>query len=461
MRPSPRRPAPALLPHALLALCASLAPALASPAAAQQPTRLDVPGLERPVEILVDRWGIAHIYAETEHDLFFAQGWNAARDRLFQLELWRRQATGTVAEILGPRELQRDVGTRLFRFRRDLEQELRHYHPRGVEIVGAYVEGINAYVESANRRPDELPIEFRLLGIRPQLWTPEVVLSRHQGLLGNIGAELRWGRRVARIGADRVKALADFGPGDPDLTLDPGIDPAGLQEDILAVYDAFRGSVRFRPEDIVTADRGDAEAFAMLERAAAAAAHETAWDPGSSVGSNNWVVSGARTESGYPIMANDPHRTQGAPSLRYWVHLVGPGWNVIGGGEPSLPGVSIGHNEHGAWGLTVFSTDGEDLYVYDTNPSNPNEYRYRGGWEAMTVVRETIPVKGRRPEVVDLKYTRHGPVVFEDRERNKAYAVRAAWMEIGGAPYLASLRMDQATTWEEFREACSYSNIPG
>jgi penicillin amidase len=105
-----------------------------------------VPGLQEPVEILLDRWGIPHIYARNEHDLFFAQGWTSARDRLFQLELWRRQATGTVAEILGERELERDIGARLFRFRGDLEEELRHYHPRGGEIVRAFVDGINAYV---------------------------------------------------------------------------------------------------------------------------------------------------------------------------------------------------------------------------------------------------------------------------------------------------------------------------
>ncbi|HSG47170.1 MAG TPA: penicillin acylase family protein, partial [Longimicrobiales bacterium] len=199
----------------------------------------------------------------------------------------------------------------------------------------------------------------------------------------------------------------------------------------------------------------------MLEQAAMAAAYAPAWDPDEGIGSNNWVVSGRLSESGYPLMANDPHRAQGSPSLRYWVHLVAPGWDVIGGGEPSLPGVSIGHNQHGAWGLTVFATDGEDLYVYDTNPANPNQYRYRGEWEAMTVIREEIPVKGQGAHTAELKYTRHGPVVFEDEARHKAYAVRAAWMEIGGAPYLASLRMDQATTWEEFREACAYSHIPG
>jgi len=442
-----------------LTFALALAPAFVE---AQESTTLDVGGLDQPVEVLVDRWGISHIYAETEHDLFFAQGWNAARDRLFQLELWRRQATGTVSEILGERELERDIGTRLFKFRRDLEQELNHYHDRGSQIINAYVDGINAYIAETERDPTLLTLEFELLGITPGYWTPDVVISRHQGLLGNIGAELTAGRRVAAMGAETVKQLSSYGPGDPLLDLDAAIDGEALSEDILGIYDAFRGGVRFQPEDIVVADRrGDADAFAMLETAARDAASVVAYDVEQDIGSNNWVVDGSRSESGFPMMANDPHRAQGAPSLRYWVHLVGPGWNVIGGGEPSLPGVSIGHNEYGAWGLTVFATDGEDLYVYETNPSNPNQYRYRGEWESMTVITEEIPVKGRQSHTAELKYTRHGPVVFEDRERNLAYAVRAAWMEVGGAPYLASLRMDQATTWEEFREACNYSNIPG
>jgi penicillin amidase len=430
--------------------------------AAEASTRLDVAGLDQPVEILVDRWGISHIYAETEHDLFFAQGWNAARDRLFQLELWRRQATGTVAEILGERELERDIGTRLFKFRRDLEQELNHYHDRGAKIIRAYTEGINAYIAETERDPSLLTVEFELLGITPGRWTPDVVISRHQGLLGNIGDELSTGRRVAALGAETVKRLSTYGPGDPLLELDDAIDPEALSEDILGIYNAFRGSVRFQPEDLVDQTRrGADEDFALLEAAAEEAARVVAYDVEQDVGSNNWVVDGSRSASGYPIMANDPHRAQGSPSLRYWVHLVGPGWDVIGGGEPSLPGVSIGHNEYGAWGLTVFATDGEDLYVYETNPSNPNQYRYRGEWEEMTVIEEEIAVKGQAAHTAELKYTRHGPVVFEDHEGGLAYAVRAAWMEVGGAPYLASLRMDQATTWEEFREASLYSNIPG
>lgn len=429
---------------------------------AQQAARVTINGLERPVEVLRDWWGISHIYAETEHDLFFAQGYVAARDRLFQLELWRRQATGTVAEILGPRELKRDIGTRLFKFRGDLEHELRHYHPRGVEIVAAFVQGINAYIDEANRNPEKLPIEFRMLGIVPQHWTPEVVISRHAGLLGNIGPELSTGRAVAALGPERVKFYNDYGPADPDLTLDASITAELLGADILELYNAFRAPIDFQPEDVALQYRRTRRPE-DFDGAAPATVQDADDSPHGSweMGSNNWVISGELTESRYPIMANDPHRALSAPSLRYWVHLVGPGWNVIGAGEPSVPGVSIGHNEYGAWGLTVFATDGEDLYVYDTDPEDPNRYRYRGSWETMTVIVDTIPVEGRAPEVVELKYTRHGPVVYEDRARRKAFAVRAAWMEIGGAPYLASLRIDQAKTWEEFREASSYFHIPG
>lgn len=160
------------------------------------------------------------------------------------------------------------------------------------------------------------------------------------------------------------------------------------------------------------------------------------------------------------MIVNDPHRALAVPSLRYFVHLVAPGWNVIGGGEPVLPGVSIGHNEQGGWGLTIFGQDNEDLYVYDVNPQNVNQYRYLAGWEDMRVIREEIKIKGEDSEVVELKFTRHGPVLFEDKEHHKAYALRAAWMELGNAPYLASLRINQASNWEEFVDACSYSRMP-
>ena len=429
----------------------------------QETTQVTLDGLDKPVEILKDHWGISHIYAETEHDLFFAQGYSAARDRLFQFEIWRAQATGTVAEILGSRAVDRDHGTRLFKFRGPMHEEMNHYHPRGVDIITSFVHGVNAYIDEALQDPDSLPLPFKLLDIQPKHWTEEVVISRHQGLLGNISLELSTGRAVCAIGEDKVRELRYFHPHDPILTLDPLIDcDSLLNNDILHLYNSYRRPIRFQPDDIALAQyRNTEEAYETIADILIEEERDLQKRSIDDIGSNNWVVSGDLTQDGWPMMINDPHRSQAVPSLRYWSHLVGPGWNVIGGGEPEIPGISIGHNEHGAWGLTVFNTDGEDLYVYETNPDNPSQYRYLGEWEEMRVISETIEVKDASPVSVELKYTRHGPVVFEDQENSLAYAIRPAWMEVGGSPYLASLRMDQATSWEEFREASNFSNIPG
>ena len=437
------------------------------PAHAEKPAAdtLDVPGLQKPVTIYKDPWGISHIFAQTQWDLFFAQGYNAARDRLFQLELWRRRALGRFAEILGRRALQHDIGARLLKFRGDLDAELRHYHPDGPEIIHAFVAGINAYIDWVNAHPEALPLEFRLLGIRPEHWTPEVVISRHNGLFYGLRQEIRLAQAVSRIGADTVLAMMDFRSSGtksrfrrPKLAPRPGLDFRLITEKVMELYRAARTQPAFLPEDIVLPEYR--AAFTPPELLRNPAGWPEFADMQRALGSNNWVVRGERTAGGYPVMANDPHRSLQIPSLRYWVHLNGPGWNVIGGGEPALPGVSIGHNEHGAWGLTIFRIDQEDLYVYDTHPDDPNQYRYRGRWEPMRLVKETIPVKGEGEVEVTLKYTRHGPVLYEDREHRKAYALRAAWLEIGTAPYLASLRMDQADSWAAFREACSYSGTP-
>ena len=418
---------------------------------------INLSGLTDEVEVLRDAYGINHIYANNQHDLFFAQGYCAARDRLFQFEVWRRQATGTVAEILGPRELKRDIGTRLFMYRGDLKTEFEYYHPDGVEIINAYTDGVNAYIEEVLQDTSLLPVTFKALGILPQKWAPEVVISRHQGLLGNIETELDVARSVVQMGTEKTKEYYWFHPQDPLLELDAAIDgELLLSDEILALYKAFRTSVKFQPEDILPAYRTQhTEPLGSIEEAEDP--RERQWW----LGSNNWVTRPALGKDGHAFMANDPHRRLAVPSLRYWVHLSAPGWNVIGGGEPEIPGVSIGHNEYGAWGLTVFRTDGEDLYVYDINPDNPLEYRYDGEWESMETIAETISVKGEEDAEVDLYYTRHGPVTYIDSINHKAYAIRCAWLEPGGSPYLASLRMDQAQDWESFREACNYSHIPG
>ena len=420
-----------------------------------QSTSLQLKGLQKTVEVIRDQWGMNHIYAQNEHDLFFAQGYCAAKDRLFQFEIWRRQATGTSAEIFGSREIQRDIGTRLFQYRGDMNQELQQYHPRGIAIINAYVQGVNAYIRETKRHPELLPIEFSLLKILPEEWTPAVVISRHQGLLGNITQELNIARAVARVGAEKVKEIMWFHPKQPNLSIDSTILLSVFNKDILGLYNAYRKDLVFQKSDIAEIDedavqnnipRPEDDLFLLSQE---------------KEGSNNWIVAGSKSASGYPLLANDPHRKIAVPSLRYMVHLVAPGWNVIGAGEPEIPGVSIGHNEYGAWGLTIFETDGEDLYVYDINKNNYRQYWYKGKWVNMKIIKDTIRVKDSKSVMVEHAYTIHGPVCFIDSASGKAFAVRAAWLEPGGAPYLASLRINQATNWEQFRDACSYSNIPG
>jgi penicillin amidase len=422
---------------------------------------LTITGLQEPVEVFRDTAGVNHIFAKNEHDLFFSQGYCAARDRLFQFEMWRRQATGTTAEIFGAKELKRDIGTRLFKFRGDLKKEFSHYHPHGVEIIQAFTAGVNAFISETEKDSTLLPFEFKMLGIKPGRWTPEVVISRHQGLLGNITEEVRLGRAVAKMGSTKIKNLSVFEPGDPSIELDPKIKKNLLFDSVITLYEAYRKPFRFRPENLLEAHSRNSQTFETLAKADENSFTELMDSEKQTIGSNNWVISGKLSTTGLPILANDPHRGIAVPSLRYMVHLNGPGWNVVGGGEPTIPGVSIGHNDDGAWGLTIFAIDGEDLYVYDLNPKNKNEYKFNGQWEAMRTMKDTIKVKGEPDVYVELKYTRHGPVTLVDEKNNVAYAVRCAWLEPGGAPYMASLRMDQAKNFEEFREACSYSNIPG
>ena len=410
--------------------------------------------LQQPVEIITDRWGVAHIYAKTETDLFFAQGYNAAKDRLYQFEIFRRKATGTMAAVLGKKELKRDIGARLFRFRGNMDAEFAHYHPRGKAIIQSFVKGVNAYIRQVLSGEMPMPLELQLLGIKPGYWTPEVVISRHNGWLTNVQEELATARLLQKIGEEKLRAITNFHPGYPDLHIDSTIDAARLNDDVLGLYNAFRSPLVFKPGDIVAGMRNKEDAAVFASDLSEPALYKQ------EEGSNNWVISSKLAANGFPMLANDPHRAITTPSLRYIVHLSAPGWNVVGGGEPILPGVSIGHNNDGAWGLTIFETDAEDLYVYKLNPGNPLQYFYKGQWKTFRKINDTIPVKDDLPQVVSLYYSVHGPVTFIDSVHHIAYAVKCGWLEKGSAPYLASLRMDQAKTGNEFKAACSFSYIP-
>jgi len=407
-------------------------------------------GVQARVTLTRDSAGIVHIEAQNEHDLFFAQGYSAARDRLFQLELWRRQATGTMAEALGPRWVARDRAARLMRYRGSMKAELAHYHPRGETIIQAFVDGINAWVARVQADPSLMPPDLAALGITPGRWTPAVVVSRHNALASNASDEANLARAVRAIGGEAVTRRRNFEPATVRLSLDSLVARlVGTATDaqLLTDYSGSRNAPSFRSNELSPLWRRAGGADSTVEREA------DRWE------SNNWVISGQRTASGRPIVANDPHRAITVPSLRYLVHLKAPGWDVIGGGEPGIPGVAIGHNPHAAWGLTIFGIDSEDLYVYELDAANAS-YRYRGAFVAFETVRDRVRVKGGATQTVALQYTRHGPVLYVDSTRHMAVALRAGWLEVGGAPYLASLRLDQARTWSEARAALSYARMP-
>lgn len=172
-------------------------------------------------------------------------------------------------------------------------------------------------------------------------------------------------------------------------------------------------------------------------------------------GSNNWVISPSKSATGRAVMANDPHRAYSEPSLRYISDLNAPTLHVMGANEPALPGVSLGHNDW-AFGYTIFPIDQEDLYIYELNPANSNEYKYQGSWEPFRVVHEEIKVKGQAPVSADLVFTIHGPVIYIEKEKNRAFAIRSAWLEPSTAPYYGSLRYMRAKSFDQFNDGIEY-----
>jgi penicillin amidase len=422
---------------ALMALLGPLAPAVHAAAVSDAQAQaalagirgtVAAPGLHQPVRVQRDKWGVAHIYAADAHDLFFAQGFVAAQDRLFQMELWKRAGQGRLAEILGPAAVERDAQARRLRYRGDLEAEYTSYAPDTLPILQAFTDGINAYLKVIQAPGGRgLPVEFRIAGFAPEPWQPADCLNRlaAYAMMNNAAGELLHAQLVALLGAAPATSLFSFEPH-AQLTPAPGVDFSGLSPALLA--------------NVVSSDQRIPFPASTLQE------------------SNNWTVSGALTATGKPILANDPHRVIAEPSLRYIVHLVAPGWNVIGAGEPALPGVAAGHNEHIAWGFTIFGLDQQDLYLETLDPARPGRYKTPTGWQAMTESSETIAVRGATPVTIRVKYTRHGPVLWEDGKR--ALALRWVGTEPGTAGYLGSLSLDRASNWEEFEQAMPRWKVP-
>jgi len=411
-----------------------------SPLVAAREVKTDVAGLQAPGQILVDVWGIPHIYAGNEHDLFFLQGFNAARDRLWQIDLWRKRGLGLLAKDFGPAYAEQDKALRQFLYRGDMNAEWAAYGPKAKTYAEAFVAGVNAYVADVKAGKRPLPIEFRIAGTMPDLWSAEdVVRIRSHGLTRNVASEVKRSLVACAAGLDadrfRVKLEPAWTTKIPD-----GLDPCSVPKGVLVAYDLATRPVKFAAQkDQKAALAHDPDKFL----AEADQQRDT-------IGSNNWVIAASRTATGRPILANDPHREHSVPSLRYIVGLNAPGISVIGAGEPALPGISIGHNDTIAFGLTIFNVDQEDLYVYELNPDNPNQYRYGTGWEDMRIVHEKEAVKGEADRDLELKFTRHGPVIFVDADKKHAFAVRSIWFEPGTSAYFGSSDYMTAKTWGGF-----------
>jgi penicillin amidase len=407
--------------------------ALARERLAQLSGTIQTRGLDSAVEVRRDRWGVPHIYAKTQHDLFFAQGFVAAQDRLFQMEMWRRIGEGRLAEILGPSFVARDRFARLLKYRGDMNAEWRSYAPDTRAIATSFVAGVNAYIDLVKERP---PVEFTLLGFEPQKWRPEVPLQRMAALAmtGNAEYEALRAQLVTAIGAERATALMPTIPHKP-LDPAPGLSLAGISTLSLGAYAAAVGPVQYPRV----------------------------------VGSNNWVVNGSKTTTGKPLLANDPHRYLDNPSLRYLTHLVGPGWNVIGAGEPGVPGIAAGHNERIGFGFTIVGMDQQDLYVETigrcpTGVAPRRCYLKDGAWKPVRRVIDTIEVKGDAGNIVVLEFTEHGPIVNQEAPdsagRTRAFALRFVGSEPGTAGYLAQLSINRATNWETFLKAAERWKLP-
>lgn len=404
-----------------------------------------VSNVDKPVEILVDRWGVSHIYAGSVEDAFFAQGYNVAKDRLWQIALWRRRGLGNLSEVFGSDYLQHDIAARHLLYRGAMDQEWASYGDDAKSKVEAFVNGVNAYIDLIRKNEAKLPTEFVSAGFMPESWRPEdVVKIRIHALVSNLGSEVSRAQTVCKYGldADRIKSKLE---PEHSTKIPAGLDVCSVPEDVLELYNYAHLPLSSLPPERVAspkkqlANLGD---FTHMQ------------------GSNSWVISGEKSATGRPVLASDPHRLLEVPSSRYLVHMSAPGLNVIGAGEPFAPGISIGHNDDISYGLTFFYSDQEDLYVYETNPENPNQYRYNDNWENFEIIEERVQVSGATEEEIVLRFTRHGPVIHLDRKTNKAFAVRAAKLGSGGSPYLGSLRLMQAKSWDDFTDAMGHWRVP-
>jgi len=398
--------------------------------------RLVMPGLSAPVEILRDKDGMIHVKAANEHDLFFGQAVAHAQERLWQMEFQRRLGAGRLAEVLGPDLVETDKYLRTMGFYRAAEQAYANLPDDLKAIIDAYTDGINAYLASA----PPLPLEFKLLGFKPEPWRPADVLVWQKmmsyDLSGNLDEELERYRLLARgLSKERIEQLwPSYLPGTPVILRDvPSRQP--LEQ----------------PEAPTPAPTG-LEFIEELQELSAALPHATA-------ASNNWVVSGAHTASGRPLLADDPHLGLSAPSVWILMELESPTYHATGSTFPGLPTVVIGRNDHIAWAVTNHHVDVQDLYVLEEKDGG---YLYRGEVRPYRTRKEVIAVKGADPVEITVRESVYGPVISDVASAPKGSVLSLRWtsLEPQDETMAAFYGIGKARNWEEFVTALTRLQAP-
>ena len=413
-----------LLPLLLLAVFAAPVRAEIAPSVRQESRAL--PGLAAPGSIVIDQWGIPHIRAASPRDAFFLQGYAVARDRLWQIDLWRKRGLGRLAASFGPDFVAQDRASRLLLYRGDMAAEWANYPAEARDWTQAFAAGINAFVADTRAGRQPLPVEFRATGSAPELWSADdIVRIRSNALASNLASEVA--RARALCGGD-LKLEPLRRPLSPahKVTLPKGLDPCRIPPDVLADYNLGTAGVRFDGRLVIT-----------LADAA---------DPERRDGSNNWVIAPGRSATGRPILAGDPHREHSVPSLRYISHLEAPGLHIAGAGEPALPGISFGHNDDIGWALTIFYTDQQDLVVLPPGAK-------------VTTITESVPVAGGGERTVTLEYSEDGPIIHTAPDGTR-FALRATWSRPGASAYFNAAWAWRATDWAGFMAAREHWGAP-
>ncbi len=440
------------LSNFLLVLSLWVCVAIISPAQTPPASSLKVAGLRSAVTVRRDGRGVPYIEATNEDDLYFAQGYITASDRLWQMDLLRRTARGELSEIFGRATLEEDKRRRIYGFARLTEATERNLAPDVRRVLAAYAKGVNAFIQTLNEK--DLPPEFRLLGVRPRAW--QVADSI---VVGKIFAELL--SRPWRADIERL-ALSDIPPAKlRALTTDEspfdvfvvGTDDKARRATSSKVKTDFLPLLNHESrQDIL---RRLAEIDDVMKRSQS----RFGFEGEALAASNNWVVAGKRSASGKPLLANDPHLPASAPSIWYMTHLSLPNFRVAGVTAAGAPGIIIGHNERVAWGVTNTGPDVQDVYLETFDDANPRRYKTPNGFADAEIRLEEIKVRKSltAPETesvpLEITVTRHGPIVFE--AAGNRYALRWTALNSQQAEFAAFYKINRATDWQSFTQALS------